>query len=132
MNSEFCAVKPHLTAAYKPSTNRIAERMVLTFKKALNASTDNLQLTIDKFLFNYRVTPLSTTGKTHSELMFGRKLHSTLDLLWLSSDTEEKVHMQQDKQNVIIPQTLGKFHLKSILPLWLGIMPGVTNGFRAK
>ena len=89
-----CGVKHHLIAVYKPSTNGLAERMVQTFKKALNASTDNLQLTIDKFLFNYRMTPHSSTGKTPSELMFGRKLRSRLDLLWPSSDTEEKVHRQ--------------------------------------
>ena len=55
--------------------------MVQTFKKSLRRNPDAPQLALDRFLFNYRVTPHSTTGVTPAELMFGRKLRTRLDLL---------------------------------------------------
>ena len=70
------------TAVYKPSTNGIAERMVQAFKQSLKKLYSNIQLVIDKFAFNYHLTPHSTTGVLPVELMFGRCLRSRLDLLW--------------------------------------------------
>ena len=86
------------TAVYRPSTNGLAERMVQTFKKALKLSKDNIQLTIDKFLFNYRLTPHTTTGKSPAELMFGRRLRSRLDLLWPADSTAQRVASKQEQQ----------------------------------
>ena len=88
------------TAVYKPSTNGLAERMVQTFKKSLkkSASTADIQLVIDKFVFNYRLTPHSTTGVSPAELMFGRRLRSRLDLLWPSESVSAKVHERQQAQ----------------------------------
>ena len=74
-------VKHITTAVYKPSTNGLAEKMVQTFKNTLKKSTDPVGLTIDKFLFNYRLTPHSTTGVSPAELMFGRKMRNRFDLL---------------------------------------------------
>ena len=93
-----CGVKHLTTAVYKPATNGLAERMVQTFKKALTASGDPLQLTLDKFLFNYRMTPHSTTGRSPAELMFGRKLRTRFDMLWPSENLETRVHDKQEKQ----------------------------------
>ena len=90
-----CGVKHITTAVGKPSTNGLAERMVQTFKKMLLKSTDPLQLAIDKFLFNYRSTPHSTTGQSPAQLMFGRKLRTRLDLLWPSDIIKDKVSSQQ-------------------------------------
>ena len=75
------------TAVYKPSTNGLAERMVRTFKNALKKSTEPVNLTVDRFLFNYRVTPHATTGVSPAELMFGRKLRTRLDLLHPNKDS---------------------------------------------
>ena len=53
------------TAVYKPSTNGIAGRMVQTFKRSLkisSSSSSDIQLVIDQFVFNCRLTPHSTTG----------------------------------------------------------------------
>ena len=91
-------VKHITTAVYRPSTNGLAERMVRTFKRALLLSKDPVQLTIDKFLFNYRMTPHTTTGVTPAELMFGRKLRSRLDLLWPSSKVASRVSANQQRQ----------------------------------
>ena len=82
-----CGVRHITTAVYKPSTNGLAERMVQTFKQAMKKSTQPTQQFLDSFLFNYRLTPHSTTGVSPAELMFGRKLRSRLDLLWPSVST---------------------------------------------
>ena len=70
----------HLTAAVsKPVNNGPTERMVQSFKNALAAPSDPLQPTPDKFQFNYRMTPYSTTGP--AELMFGRNLRTRFYIL---------------------------------------------------
>ena len=72
----------HITSAvYKPSTNGLAERMVQSFKRALHVSSELTRLALDRFLFNYRLTPYSTTGVSPAELMFGRRLRSRFDLV---------------------------------------------------
>ena len=88
------------TAVYKPSTNGLAERMVQTFKRCLKKSStsSDIQLEIDRFVFNYRLTPHSTTGVSPAELMFGRRLRSRLDLLWPSESISAKVHERQQAQ----------------------------------
>ena len=90
------------TAVYKPSTNEQAEKMVQVFKKDLHTSSEPLQLIIDRFLFNYRLTPHTTTVVSPTELMFGRRLRSRLDLLWpadlVSSRMAEKQLQQGNGQ----------------------------------
>lgn len=50
-----------------------------------------------KFLFNYRITPYSTTGIAPSEMLMGRRLRSRLDLLYpdLQKSVQEKQLMQK-------------------------------------
>ena len=91
-----CGVNHITTAVYKPSTNGLAERMVQTFKKSLKKSTEPLQLSMDRFLFNYRMTPHSTTGVSPGELMFGRKLRCRLDLLY--PKVSDRVLSKQEAQ----------------------------------
>lgn len=86
------------TAVYKPSSNGLAERMVQTFKKTLHTSSEPLQLTLDRFLFNYRLTPHTTTGVSPAELMFGRRLRSRLDLLWPADLVSSRVADRQLSQ----------------------------------
>ena len=69
------------TAVYHAASNGLAERAVRTFKEFLKKSSEPVDLAIDRFLFNYRVTPHSTTGVSPAELMFGRKVRTRLDLL---------------------------------------------------
>ena len=88
------------TAVYKPSTNGLAERMVQTFKRSLkkSTSTSDIQSMIDRFVFDYRLTPHSTTGVSPAELMFGRRLRCRLDLVWPSESISAKVHERQQAQ----------------------------------
>ena len=72
------------TSVYCPYSNGAAENAVKTFKiglkKILN-DTNNASEAIALFLFNYRITPHSTTKVTPAELQIGRKLRNRFDLL---------------------------------------------------
>lgn len=75
-------IKQVRTSPYHPASNGLAERAVQTFKKAMKKMVqDGGRLTekLHRFLFNYRITPHTTTGKAPCELLMGRKLVSTFD-----------------------------------------------------
>ena len=73
----------HLTSApYHPASNGLAERAVQTVKAALKKTSGTpLEWQLCKFLFQYRITPHTTTGVSPAELLMSRKLRSKLDLL---------------------------------------------------
>ena len=81
---------------YHPASNGLAERAVQTFKKAMLKMSESLPTRLSRFLFRYRITPQSTTGRSPAELMFGRPLRSRLDLLF--PDIQHRVVSQQEKQ----------------------------------
>ncbi|KAL3974523.1 interleukin 1 receptor-like 1 [Sarotherodon galilaeus] len=87
------------TAPYHPASNGLAERAVETLKDGLKKM---LGLSIEKrlcrFLFQYRITPHTTTGLSPAELLMGRKPRSHLDLL--SPDVGAKVTQSQGEQKV--------------------------------
>lgn len=66
-------------------SNGQAERYVDTFKGTLKKmeNESNLDDNIQSFLFSYRTTPISngSTSISPSELLFGRKIRTTFDLL---------------------------------------------------
>ncbi|VEN36375.1 unnamed protein product, partial [Callosobruchus maculatus] len=77
-------VTAKLTAPYHPATNGQAERYVQTLKKALRTmkcDNYNKNLELCKFLLQYRRAPHINTGKSPSELMFGRQIRSRLDCM---------------------------------------------------
>lgn len=84
---QFCAnngILHRTSAAYKPSTNGQAERVVQILKSAIKqAQLTNTDVTavIAKYLLVYRNTPHSTTGEPPSLLLMGRRLRTRLDLL---------------------------------------------------
>ena len=87
---------------YHPSSNRLAERAVQIFKRGLERQTEgSLECKLSKVLFNYRVTPKSTTAKSPAELLSGRKLKSHLDLLYpdLQGKVESKVEKQKESHD---------------------------------
>ena len=88
----------HITSApYHPSTNGLAERAVQTFKQALKRiQGSSIQEKLSKFLFQYRITPHTTTGIAPAELLMGRRLRSCLDLLFPT--VSQKVESKQLKQ----------------------------------
>ena len=83
----------HLTgASYHPATNGTAERMVKTFKQALNKSTLPPKAVLEEFLMQYRRTPLAE-GYSRSEILNGHQIRSKIDILLPSP-----AHIDQGKQ----------------------------------
>ena len=84
----------HITPApYKPSSNGLAERAVRTLKEGLSKfKTGSLNTRLCRFLYNYRKTSHSVTGKSPAEMMFGRKFKSTLSLVKNSSSSLKESH----------------------------------------
>ena len=69
------------SAPYHPATNGQAERAIQTLKAALKkADGGSLETKPACVLFNYRLTPNSTTGVTPAKLLLGRQPRSHLDM----------------------------------------------------
>ena len=82
---------------YHPASNGLVERFVQTFKEGLQwFESGTLSTRLPRFLMWYRITPHSTTGSSPSELMWGRRLRSQLDLLL--PDAERRSQEAQDRQ----------------------------------
>ena len=62
-------------APHHPSSNGLAERAVKTFKEGMknciSSSSESIECCLSRVLFQYRITPHSTTGVSPSELLFG-------------------------------------------------------------
>ena len=72
------------SSPYHPASNGLAERAVQSFKEGLKKtaySPASLETRLARFLFQYRITPHSTTGRPPSELLMGRVIQSHLDLV---------------------------------------------------
>jgi len=102
---EFCkfnGIKHTTSSVYHPRSNGEAERFVQTFKKSMKeASVGNWELTLQRFLFTYRLTPHATTGSAPCELLQGRKLKCVLDLVRPnpSSKTADSQRRQEKSYN---------------------------------
>lgn len=67
-----------------------------------------------RFRFQYRITPLTTTGLMPAEMLLGRKPKSHLDLL--HPDVVEKVRAHQRKQKVGHDKhERSEFHQRSVV-----------------
>ncbi|KAL5481520.1 hypothetical protein EMCRGX_G021699 [Ephydatia muelleri] len=84
------------SAPYHPSSNGQAERVVQTFKEAILKTTGDLDARLARFLFQYRLTPHTTTGLSPAEMLLGRRPRSHLDLL--HPDISPKVTQRQERQ----------------------------------
>ena len=84
----------HLTMApYHPVSNGLAERAVQTLKTGLKKMTvGNIEDKLACFLFQYRITPHTTTGQSPAEL------EEDLDHTWTSSS----LIFQTDLRRVMI------------------------------
>ena len=65
----------HMTSApYHPASNGFAERAVQIVKKGLKKlTTGTMSARLTKILFNYRISPQTTTGTSPAELLLGRR-----------------------------------------------------------
>ena len=85
------------SAPYHPATNGLAERAVRIFKTGMRKMREGgIQEKLARMLFQYRITPQTTTGVSPAELLMGRRLRSRLDSL--KPDLERKVETSQYRQ----------------------------------
>ena len=129
----------HITSSpYHPSTNGLAERSVQTVKQGIKRTKgSSIQERLSKFLFNYRITPHTTTGVAPCELLMKRRLRSRLDLLHpeLSTRVESQQEKQADAHNNSQPLRSFDVHAKVYVknhtgttPRWLaGVVTKVTG-----
>ena len=94
------AIRHTMSASYHPASNGLAERAVQTFKSALIKSGGDVEISLARFLFTYRLTPHTTMGLTPAEMLLGRKPHSQLDSIRPRSGTAipDKVKTSQARQ----------------------------------
>ena len=90
----------HITVSpYHPSSNGLAENFVKTFKQAMmKTKGGEMQEKVDKFLFRYRITPHSTTGKSPTQLLLKRKVRTVFDLLSPDELIRNFVQKKQEAQ----------------------------------
>ena len=65
------------TDPYHPASNGLFERAVHTFKTAMKKSGgkgESMETRLSKFLFQYKITPHSSTGVSPAVLLMGRRL----------------------------------------------------------
>ncbi|KAL5505800.1 hypothetical protein EMCRGX_G007305 [Ephydatia muelleri] len=85
------------SAPYHPSSNGMAERAVQTVKQGVKKmTTGTLRDKLARFLFQYRITPQTTTGVSPAKLLYGRRLRSRLDAL--HPNLAERVERRQQGQ----------------------------------
>ncbi|XP_055589902.1 uncharacterized protein K02A2.6-like [Uranotaenia lowii] len=102
----FCdtnAIMHLKTAPFHPQSNGLAERFVDTFKRSFKkiiAGGEALDEAIDTFLLCYRSTPCRSapSGKSPGELLLGRPMRTSLDLLRPPSEVHKDGTASQEDQ----------------------------------
>ena len=87
---------------------------------------------LTQFLLRYRTTPHTTAGKTSTEMTFGRRVHTRLDLLHCTSNITKTSPTGMDFQSGSTQNHLSKFQVSTHVwmrnyvgkPKWI---PGVVK-----
>ena len=93
-------IKHWKSSPYHPSSNGLAEKAVQIIKHGLKKMKEgSLNDRLARFLFDYCITPHSTTGVSPSELLMGRRLKSRFDLLKPNIATKVEQKQREQKYN---------------------------------
>ena len=128
---ELCCsngIHPVPVAPYHPSSNGLAEKAVQVVKQEIKKLTSGtLQDRTSRFLFQYRMTPHSTTRVSPAEMLLGRRIRSHHDILWLNLERRMADKQRRQKENFdkhakihsIAPDNKVYFHNHRPGPKWL-------------
>lgn len=98
----FCKmnyISHRLVSVFHPRSNGQAEAAVKHFKYNMKKiASDVTDTTLQRFIFAYRTTPHTTTGKTPASLLYGRELRTHLAAIIPS--TRSKVSRNQERQTI--------------------------------
>ena len=100
MFTEQNGIKHIVTSPYHPSSNGMAERAVQMFKQGISKLQGAIENRIMQFLFKYRVTPQTTTGLSHAELLVGKRLQTHLDLYFILSHLIKLLLIKKDRETL--------------------------------
>ena len=119
-------IRHSLTAPYHPRSNGMAERAVQTFKYAMKKMDGSLHDKLAQFLFQYRITPQTTTGRSPAEMLMGRRLRSVLD----SAHPDTAQSTRNDKKRVRSFQMGEKLFARNYSghPLWIPVVVSKITG----
>ena len=98
-------VKHIKSAPYHPATNGLAERAMQVFKTGMRKMQEGtIPEKLARMLFQYRITPQTTTGMSPAELLMGRRLR-------LVSETVERIvglgtETTLDWEGVLVSETV--------------------------
>ncbi|KAI0986616.1 hypothetical protein GJ496_002681, partial [Pomphorhynchus laevis] len=79
--SHWPEIEEIINTSASETIKKLRKRMVQTFKRRVDMSEGNLELTLAQFLMTYRNTKQSSTGVSPAVLMFGRRLSTIWDRL---------------------------------------------------
>ena len=87
------------SAPYHPASNGLAERAVQTFKEGMKrGTTADLGTRLTRFLFQYQITPHTTTGISPAELLMGQRPRCPLDLM--RPQVSSRVRASRERQKL--------------------------------
>lgn len=95
-------IKHLFSAPHHPQSNGLAENCVRILKSALKKAhleNQNLNIFLDRFLFDYRTTEHMTTGKSPAYLMFNRNIKTRFDLIRPSFNNHNQEKIQKQIEN---------------------------------
>lgn len=75
-------IVPVTSAPYHQSSNVLVERAVQTLKEIKKSAEGSIATKVSRVLFSYRIISQSTTGLSPAEMLLGRRLCSTLNLVY--------------------------------------------------
>ena len=106
----FCdvnGIKHICSSPFHPASNGLAERAVQTVKTGLKKQGGgDLDARLQRFLFQYRLTPQSTTGQSPFSLLMHRRPRSRFDLVFpdLSGKVAQKQAQAVDRRHTTTPE----------------------------
>jgi len=118
---KFCearGIQHTKTAPYSPRTNGEAERLVQTFKNAIDKSdphtSTEIQEALVDFLAKYRSTPHTATNQTPSDMLNNHQMRTILDLLH-PCNSEATKSQQHQKADYDVHTQLNKFKVGDLV-----------------